>query len=939
MANRNSGPSRQRKLNPLQFERLQPRQVLTTLLPSGEVFFGPVAEYGLVKETADFKFIGPVDVREADNGADIDFVPTILNSQSSGVVGRYVFYNDSVFDGEDPLANAEDDNAIATDKVALLPGQTATFDNYTNFDQGINGISIDIFLADAEAFTSDDINLSVGSGDNLSDFERLGVRPEVSVRPGAGVNGSDRISIILPNGSVTNEYLQVTVYGNGTTGLSANDVFYFGNVIGDTGNSASNTLVSASDIGAVRGNLSGFFAENVDSPYDINRDRFVNSADIATIRDNLSGFFSVPLISAPVPGNDFFVASAAEIDDIINQVQPGDTITLQNGFWTNQEIDFNGFGTEDRPITLRAQTPGQVILNGSSSINISGDWLVVDGLNFDGGALEAGQHVVEFRGDLGEANNSRFTNSAITNYNPDDINTRYFWVSLYGQNNRVDHNSFSGQNHSGVTVTVWRNTDDPDFHLIDNNYFADRPEGNSNGWETIRLGTSDRSLSDSFTTVENNLFERTDGEIEIISNKSGSNIFRNNTFRESAGTLTLRHGDNNLVEGNYFLGEGKDRSGGVRVIGENQTVVNNYFEGLDGRADGAISISAGAPNSPLNGHFQVRNAIIAHNTIVNVNEAAIIFDQGFGSRNRTLLAENVTIANNLISSTLDPLFEGAEGSDLLFEGNVAFGQSLGSKAGDSGITVVNPQLELDANGIWRLSADSPAIDSGIGGYAGTAGNFDIDGQLRDGAFDVGADEFSTDAVVRGPLEAADVGHFWLGISAGGSGGGGNGGGGNDCPSCVAVHASDFSSVLDPNNDGDTFTVQNSNDALGGSTLVAPDGDRVNLPGTHDAIVSYDLEFSEAGTYTAYYRARGFSGSSDSFYTPDDFGATPDNFQSLSNDGNYTWESGGTFEVSSSDLGSSVEFSIGKREAGAELNAIVLHLDSGLSDAELDALFS
>ena len=277
-------------------------------------------------------------------------------------MGRYVFYNDSVFDGEDPLANAEDDNAIATDKVALLPGQTATFDNYTNFDQGINGISIDIFLADAEAFTSDDINLSVGSGDNLSDFERLGVRPEVSVRPGAGVNGSDRISIILPNGSVTNEYLQVTVYGNGTTGLSANDVFYFGNVIGDTGNSASNTLVSASDIGAVRGNLSGFFAENVDSPYDINRDRFVNSADIATIRDNLSGFFSVPLISAPVPGNDFFVASAAEIDDIINQVQPGDTITLQNGFWTNQEIDFNGFGTEDRPITLRAQTPGQVIL-------------------------------------------------------------------------------------------------------------------------------------------------------------------------------------------------------------------------------------------------------------------------------------------------------------------------------------------------------------------------------------------------------------------------------------------------------------------------------------------------------------------------------------------------------------------------------------------------
>ena len=34
------------------------------------------------------------------------------------------------------------------------------------------------------------------------------------------------------------------------------------------------------------------------------------------------------------------------------------------------------------PITLRAQTPGQVILNGNSKINISGNWLVVDGLKF-----------------------------------------------------------------------------------------------------------------------------------------------------------------------------------------------------------------------------------------------------------------------------------------------------------------------------------------------------------------------------------------------------------------------------------------------------------------------------------------------------------------------------------------------------------------------------
>lgn len=426
------------------------------------------------------------------------------------------------------------------------------------------------------------------------------------------------------------------------------------------------------------------------------------------------------------------------------------------------------------------------------------------------------------------------------------------------------------------------------------------------------------------------MFEETDGEIEIISNKSGNNIFRNNTFRNSSGTLTLRHGDNNLVEGNFFLGEGKDGSGGVRVVGENQTIVNNYFEGLDGRADGAISISAAVPNSALNEYYQVRNAVIAHNTIVDVNGAAITFDHGFGSSDRTLLAEDVTIANNLIRTSLDEIFEGNEGSGWTWEGNIAFGQSLGPKAGDAGITVVDPLLELHADGFWRPGASSPAVDGSSGDYSSFLGSLDIDGQTRNGVFDVGADEFSTDAVVRRPLVAGDVGSFWL-----------RGGGEDDssgCASCLAIQSDEFTSALDPNNDEDTFTVVQSNDSLGGTTVVAPGGGRVVLPG-HDAILTYDLDFTEAGTYTAYYRVRGFSGSTNSLYRPDDFGVEPDIQLSFSTDGAYQWLAAGTFEVAQSDIGVSQEFQIGKRERGAEFDAFVFHQDGNLSDAELNALFA
>src|SRR4051794_22992694 len=161
---------------------------------------------------------------------------------------------------------------------------------------------------------------------------------------------------------------------------------------------------------------------------------------------------TVVAIVSPAPATEYFVSSAAQITTAMQTAQPGDILTMTNGTWTNQRIQFAGNGTSAQPITLRAQTPGQVILNGNSKINISGNWLVADGLKFQGGALSTDDSVVEFRGNLGEATNSRLTNSAIVDYNPADVNTRYFWISLYGDHNRVDHDYFKNQNHSGVTV-------------------------------------------------------------------------------------------------------------------------------------------------------------------------------------------------------------------------------------------------------------------------------------------------------------------------------------------------------------------------------------------------------------------------------------------------------------------------------------------------------
>jgi len=101
-----------------------------------------------------------------------------------------------------------------------------------------------------------------------------------------------------------------------------------------------------------------------------------------------------------------------------------------------------------------------------------------------------------------------------------------------------------------------------------------------------------------------------------------------------------------------------------------------------------------------------------------------------------------------------------------------------------------------------------------------------------------------------------------------------------------------------------------------------------------------MEFATQGTYTAYYRVRGFSGSTDSIYAPDSFGVDPDNSVTTSQTGAFIWKKDSqSFLISTSNVGMPLEFRLGMRERQTEIDAIVLNLNSSLSDAQLDDLFA
>ena len=411
--------------------------------------------------------------------------------------------------------------------------------------------------------------------------------------------------------------------------------------------------------------------------------------------------------------DEILVHTVTEFTEAVQHARPGDTIIMANGIWHDADLIFDADGTVGDSITVRAESPGHVILTGQSRLRIGGSYLKVEGLWFHRGALERG-HVIAFRTNR-PAHHSRVTNCAVTEYNPPNWLRQYKWLSLYGTHNRVDHCYFAGKTHDGATLVVWLENpphDTPNHHRIDHNHFGPRPELGKNGGETIRIGTSHRSMQDSHTVVEHNLFKRTNGEHEIISNKSGRNIYRHNTFREAQGALTLRHGNRATITQNYFLGMGQPNTGGVRIIGEDHEVTDNYFADLEGDSSRAsLSVMNGIPNSPLNRYFQVKRPLIARNTFINTR-VSILFGLGADSE-KTLLPEDVAFRDNVIftDTNLPVVSVQVSPDDITWSGNVFFGSDPGITQ-PYGIQWENPELAYGEDGLWHPSPEGPAYGKG-----------------------------------------------------------------------------------------------------------------------------------------------------------------------------------------------------------------------------------
>ncbi len=433
------------------------------------------------------------------------------------------------------------------------------------------------------------------------------------------------------------------------------------------------------------------------------------------------------------------VSGTPAMNAAVSSAMAGDCILLADGTYTMGMV--HATGTAEHPIVIRAANRGKAVVSTGSLDLHASSYVVVEGLTWNsGGNIQ-----------ITDSDHCRISRCRVA---PQDL-TDVDWIDVEGKSdyNRIDHNDLGPKRHLSNMVMlggVQAPAQVVQHTRIDHNYFHDITRGGGNGWETIRAGLSWLALSSGYTIIEYNLFQKCDGDPETISVKSSDVIVRYNTFRSTNGQITLRHGNRNLVYGNFMLGEGA-ASDGIRVCGQDHKIFNNYLQGL---TNGTGILLEGGDSDAMNqagtAHYRVYRTIVAYNTLV---EAKGGINVGDGHQYAPV---DCVIADNIVQGSSGSMITESRGVNTSYVGNIVnplAGASRGIMKPPEQIKVLDPTLQKLGT-IFKLSDGSPAIDAGTGDFPFVID--DMDGQARSKP-DVGADEALPGTITRHPLELTDVG--------------------------------------------------------------------------------------------------------------------------------------------------------------------------------------
>lgn len=430
------------------------------------------------------------------------------------------------------------------------------------------------------------------------------------------------------------------------------------------------------------------------------------------------------------------VSSIVDLQVAIDKAKPGDLILLADGVYTTvKDITVKNRGSQGKPITIASQNIGGAEITGMGGFNLTSPaaYVIIRGFKFTHAASKA---------KTGAGTSfCRFTQNIFeTPGNGENL-------TIAGSDQEIDYNTFQNKNAMGRFIAIRGSEKQIAERLhIHHNYFNNAAsQGGKNGAETLQFGLSGFSLSSSNSVVEFNLFERCEGENELISIKASGVTLRYNTIRDCKAQFTLRHGNKSSVYGNYFF-----KTPGLRIFGDDHLIYSNYFEDCSS----AIVLGNGggevADGAQLTAHDRPDRILIAFNTLINNKENIVQTPRKNG-----LGSTHITVANNIIQGGGSAAIIAGPNLDPQWLGNILFKvKDAGNMPADS-YKIIDPKLSKNSSGAYHIQSGSPAIDRAVGLHPGVL--VDMDGQSRKSPFDAGADEMSNVVVNAQPLDPTEVG--------------------------------------------------------------------------------------------------------------------------------------------------------------------------------------
>lgn len=503
------------------------------------------------------------------------------------------------------------------------------------------------------------------------------------------------------------------------------------------------------------------------------------------------------------------------------RLNAGDVVQMNSGTYgainkTLESSISDDTTAKNNPVLVYAVTPGGVVVNAPSKITLSGRGIILAGLDFNANSGIVADYLV------GTASGSRYMKLSHLRFNGCAAGaTDGKWIYIQGFYATIEYCTLTERPDTirNTTVAFMPNLSEggvavPRMHKVRYCYFGPRyavPQDTSsdadNGFESLRIGVGDVQTYDMQVTVERNVFYRsiwridgaTAGEPEIISIKSKGNKILNNTILESQGGICFRSGTGSTVEGNFIFGGGyytngtnivlgtaSANQGGIRVIGSDQIVRNNYIANVVG--DGiraALCVMSGEsdynPGDPANGigntgsYQPADNAKIYNNTFVTCKEMSLGLLSNDSHTNSTGVyvaksPANVQMFNNVwqggnsaatsvinrdtsVVSGYTPIVLGGSGANYIHE--TSSGKYGWNGLLNSTYTTTSPLIATSFDNYKIPAASSPILNKATNILAATT---DIRGLTRPASnMDIGSFELEVAGSGLKPLLKSEVG--------------------------------------------------------------------------------------------------------------------------------------------------------------------------------------